>query len=131
MSFIITRGLGRGSRLVTLGFGDSSTSTTSTSLFDPFKNVRKRGIQFANVLSRDASPSALRGAQRASVETVNTIMPIQMEVGQSPSRVNLGPTGNFNGAIKYRFRNYRNFGVPSSINAGESQEVYSFTGPRR
>ena len=109
MSILVTKGLG-GQGLVTQGYGNvEQVAENNVVLFDPFKRIRRRGIQFANLL--DKSPgtgfgdSATAGAADSPTRVVfggapgpvrthlNTPMNIVMAPGDNAFRMGGGGTG--------------------------------------
>ncbi len=70
-----------------------------------------RGVKFGNVPGGRADMVFYPGSGRvAHVNTVETVQnkPIAME-----------QNGRYSGAIKFRFRSYRNFSVPDRIKGGQ------------
>lgn len=86
------------------------TYVTPTKLYghDARKDQFVRGIKFANVPGGRADFVVHGGARVKHVNSVQNIM-------QDPSDHGIR-VGTYSGAIKFRFRNYKNFSVPAIIN---------------
>ncbi len=88
---------------------------------DPRKNQFERGIKFANVPGGRAEFVVHGGPRIYHVNSVQNIM-------QDPCD-RLSPGGTYSGAVKFRFRSYRNFNVPAGVSKVESRSSDRFTNP--
>lgn len=88
---------------------------------DPRKSQFERGIKFANVPGARSDMVKAPASQVQHVNTVSNV--IQNPIGKIES------DGNYSGAIKYRFRDYRRFPVPASVNRSEVRDTDEFGNP--
>ena len=88
---------------------------------DARRDQFERGIRFANVPGGRAD-FVVHGGPR--VQHVNSLQNIFLGVGDV-----VVDDGNYSGAVKYRFRSYRDFKVPDSVNKVEFRSIDRFTNP--
>lgn len=88
---------------------------------DPKKNQFERGIKFANVPGGKADNVVHGGPRVYHVNSVANIL-------QDPGDI-LTKTGVYSGNVKFRFRSYRRFPVPESVNKIEFRSSNRFTDP--
>lgn len=88
---------------------------------DPRKKQFERGIKFANAPGNRAD-MVVHGGPR--VQHINSLDAAHMNPMKSIPR-----DGTYSGAMKFRFRSYRNFGVPSSVNKVEYRSSDRYTNP--
>lgn len=88
---------------------------------DSRRDQFERGIKFANVPGGRAD-FVVHGGPR--VYHVNGVPNVLQEAGEKIQR-----SGMYSGDIKFRFRNYRRFPVPASVNKVEFRSSNRFTDP--
>lgn len=88
---------------------------------DPRKFQFERGIKFANVPGGRADFVVHGGPRVYHVNSVGNVRQLPFDT--------IRRDGMYSGAIKFRFRNYRNTPVPASVNKIESRSIDAFTNP--
>ena len=106
------------------GSAPEPAAATGELLFgtDARKKQFERGIKFANVPEGRAEFVVHGGPRVYHVNSVSNIIQEQDKLGQRAD--------SYSGVVKFRFRNYRNYPVPLSINQVETRSSDRWSNPR-
>ena len=123
MSFPITLGFGTQGTVgpITIGYGNLDPPSTVEGFRGTKFLTYERGIRFANVI-RGKADFVVHGGPR--VWYINSVQTVQSKTSD-----HLESSGMYSGAMKYRFRDYRKFKLPSSIGRNDGTAIDEFGNP--